>query len=1297
MAFDAPLSDAQDGLWYAQRMDPQNPIYNTGQYVEIDGPLNAEALAEAVRIAMAESTALTISIVEREDGLRQVEGDPVTLHQVDCRGRPAPEMEAQDRITRDMNTPVDPTRDPLAVQRLFHLGSDRYIWYTRVHHLVIDGYGTALLNKRICDLYASRVEDAPPRTSAFAPYSEVLAAEAEYRESDQWERDRRFWHSEFGDKPAVASLSRGVALTAKTFHRSVVRFPESLPSALRELSEAARVSWPDSLLGLVAAFLERHTGTSEIIPGVPTMNRMGTPSARVPAMVMNVLPARITIEEDTPLQQWLPALARKLRHARRHGKYRSEQLRRDLGLLGGLRRLHGPLINILPFESPPRLPGCRTRLRVLSTGAVDDLTFTFRAGAAGGGLTLELDSNPILYGEQETAEIAARLQAFLERSLASTRLADVPTLTPDEHRTWVFDVNATEREVEATTLTELIERSMRQHSRAPALSFEGSTMSYGELDRETASLAAYLAEAGVLPGDIVAVSAPRSMELVIALVATLRAGAAYLPIDPDYPRRRIAAMLQSAKPRVSLTTSACRERLPATAPLLALDQRRPFKAPLKRPGISGSDAAYVIYTSGSTGEPKGVVNEHRGIVNRLQWMRAYFSIRAEDRILQKTPATFDVSVWEFFLPLIAGATLEVAPPDAHKDPARLASLIREAGITTIHFVPSMLAVFLAEPAAQGLHVKRVICSGEELSASLRDRFHETLKADLFNLYGPTEAAIDVSSWDASSSDASAPVPIGFPIWNTSLHVLDRRMRPVPPEASGQLYIGGVQVARGYLGRPDLTGERFVPDPFREGDARLYRTGDAAYRRRDGALVFLGRSDAQVKIRGQRVELGEIENAILDSGRVSQVAVVLREDRPGDQRLAAYLISSEEGRRPDPEAIRTFLASRLPDFMIPAAFMELERLPLTHNGKLDLSALPRPNAPVSSGRPPLSDSEKHLAELFSQVLGLEEIGVEDDFFDLGGHSLLAARLMAQVREHWGADHGLGVLFANPSVARMARLLEAGHTQDNASGLDLLIPLSATEEAKHPGLFCIHPAGGIAWCYAGLARALGAACLVYGVQARGLKPEPLPSTLEAMAAGYVDEILRVQPDGPYHLLGWSVGGIIAHVMAVRFQSLGVPVGVLALLDAYPSDCWREEPEPDESTALKALLHIAGQDPDSVDVALTREAVASFLRHVGHPLGELSDETLSGVLRVVENNSRLVREHHHQRFRGDLIHFRATLEHVGNDLSPQQWSPYVDGRIAVHDQPFRHAHLTGPEAVRRIAAVLKPAFKESEIMNP
>jgi len=1270
----APLTEAQSGLWYAQQIDPSNPIFNTGQYLLFSGDLDVVAFQAAADRMAEEADALALRFSGADDRIAQTVDARLRprLEIVDMSAAPEPLAAAQAAMRRDMETPVAVTQGPLARQTLYILGRDaagvrRFAWYLRVHHLAADGYGISLLTRRVAELY-----NRPGGGRPLAPLDAVFAEDAAYRAAPARDADARYWRAALAAMGEVAGLAPGRAMTARYCHRFDTHVAPRALGALQELARAGGTNWADALTAIVAAYCGRIADAPEAVIGVPFMGRMGSATARVPAMVMNILPLRVPRNEEAAMAAFVAEVAKGLAVARRHGRYRSEQMRRDLGRLGAQRRLYGALVNVLPFDRVPDFSGLTAEAHILGTGPVDDITFTFR-GDALQRLTLEVEANPELYTAEETRRHGLRLAAFIAAAAAAQRLADVPTATEEEAAREITFFNDTAHPVPDTTLTALIESGLRRDPAAPALIFDGVTVSHDALDRQSAALAAQLRAKGAGAGSIVAVALPRSIELVVALVGILRAGAAYLPLDPEHPEKRLTAIVESAQPLAVIAPPGQKALFGARF----FEPRTATDTALVPP--SPGDAAYVIYTSGSTGAPKGVVIEHRAIVNRLLWMQAQYAIGPHDVFLQKTPATFDVSVWEFFLPLIAGATLVVAPPGAHREPPMLARLIRAHGVTTLHFVPSMLAAFLDEPSAKGLSVTRVFCSGEELPAALRDRFHRTLKAELHNLYGPTEAAVDVSYWAAGPDDDSQPVPIGHPVWNTSLLILDSALSPVPPGVTGRLYLGGVQLARGYLGRPDLTAERFIPDPFHPG-ARLYDTGDLARRRLDGAVVFLGRADHQVKIRGLRIELGEIEAAIADSGLTRAAAVIVREDRADDKRLVAYVVPAS-GYAAD--ALRAHLAATLPSYMIPGAFVALEQLPVTANGKLDRARLPAPAMATRSGRAVQTATEIAIAHLFREVLGLErEVGAEEDFFELGGDSLLAVRLTLRMNETLGRDPGLGALFEHPTVAGLAGLMDGSGDADD--GLGPVIALARAETRRAP-LFMMHPAGGLCWGYRGLAHALEPPRKVYGLQSPSLNlAQPIPESISALAAGYAARILQIAPEGPYHLAGWSVGGIIAQEVAIVLRERGHEMGLVALLDAYPADCWRAEPEPDETAALQALLTIAGFDPARHPDLTSREKIVDFLRDSDSPLGNLPRQAIDGVIRTVLSTNRLVRGHYHRRYDGTLTHVRAGLDHQGRNLTAALWAPYA-AAIDSLEVPFLHAQLTGPAATAAIAPLL------------
>ena len=1299
----APLTEAQEGLWYAQRLDPANPIFNPAHCTTLRSPLDVPRFIRAVEQALAEAQSLSLHFAEGPEGPMQAL-DPARSPRLEVRDlRDEPQDRAQDKawtwIRADLNRPVDPLRDPLSRQVLFLCGPSLTLWYQRVHHLAADGYGMALVEGRAIRLYAAPDQDAP-----LAPLAPVWAEDQAWRGSEARVRAREFWRAHCEGHMPAASLTARAALSAATCLRREQDAPPALVRTLQALEAATEVSWPDILTILGAAYVARHLGPADCVVGVPAMGRLGSRSARAVATAMNVVPWVCALDETAPLADLLTQAARALRGLRRHSRYRAEHLRRDLALPGGQPRLHGPILNVLPFDAPYAAAGLDASQAVLCTGPVEDLTISFRAAPDGGGLRIEIEANPDLYTEGQAQAHLDRLTAFLATALSAPRLADAPTLTPAEHERWALAPNRTDHPAPEGTLWSRIHAQLRAHPECIGLqdaAEDARAWRYADIDAWTSAAARRLRAAGARPGARVAVALPRSAERVLCLLAILRSGAAYLPLDPQQPAARLRQILGDAQACALIGPAALCQGL-ATRPLSvadlaaadALDSRPASAAPQLE--AAPEDPAYVIYTSGSTGMPKGVIVSHAAIVNRLEWMREHYAVGPDDRILQKTPATFDVSVWELFLPFLSGARLMVAPPGSHRDPAWLCRLIRTHAVNVLHFVPSMLAAILEEPAAQGLRARLVFCSGEALPAALRDRFHRAIRAELHNLYGPTEAAVDVSWWNAGANDDSQPIPIGWPVWNTRLHVLDALLRPVPPGTPGQLYLGGRQLAIGYLGRPDLTAERFIPAPAGLPDDRLYATSDLAARREDGAVIYLGRLDHQVKLRGQRIELGEIEAVLAARPDIAQAAVLAREDQPGHALLAAYLVA-EAGHAPDADDLAAHAAALLPDYMVPSAWIFLPALPVTANGKLDRKALPIPEQTRrKAGQPLRTATERLVAREIQTVLELPDTpDADDDFFALGGHSLLAARLALRLRDAH-KDVSLGTVFQYPTIARLAAHLD--ELADNPApavqaGFGPVVTLR--EAPGRPALFCIHPAGGLSWCYGALARALATPRTVHGIQAPALALDgsaPFAS-LADMAGCYADLLQSLQAEGPYHLAGWSVGGILAHAVAAELQRRGQAVGAVALLDAYPCESWRDRPEPAPEDLYKALLHIAGADPQALSPEqMNRAGVIAFLRAGNHPLGELSDARLDAVFDTVGQTNRLVRGHRHAPYAGEVLHFQAVLEQDSAGLDPQAWLPHV-GALRPYVIPATHAALPGADAAARIAPILEDSLAAAD----
>lgn len=746
-------------------------------------------------------------------------------------------------------------------------------------------------------------------------------------------------------------------------------------------------------------------------------------------------------------------------------------------------------------------------------------------------------------------QILTALESSNEKSLKSLSILPVEEqqllLTRWNDTVSSYDLNE--------PLHRLIEKQVAKKTDAVALEFEGKELTYSGLDEKANQLARYLRKRGITRESLVGVYAERSLDLVISLLAILKSGGAYVPLDPSYPAERLAHMLDDANVSLILTQEHLAGHLPTTdTPYYCVDNNEAHQhesVEVLKSVSASTNLAYVIFTSGSTGRPKGAMNEHRGICNRLLWMQEAFRLGSGDTVLQKTPFSFDVSVWEFFWPLMTGARLTIARPEGHKDPVYLIEKIQQENVTTLHFVPSMLRVFLeCNGVERCASIRRVICSGEALSHELQERFYECFpNAELHNLYGPTEAAVDVSHWACQKHDMRLTVPIGRPIANTQLYILNEDRNLAPAGVEGELYIGGVQVGRGYIGRQDLTTERFVKDPFSKDEgARLYRTGDLARYLPDGNIEYLGRQDFQVKIRGQRIELGEIEAVLDKQDGIAQSVVVLKESVSSDQVLVAYVVAEDFSEN----QVKKSLLQHLPKHMVPMVYVVLRDLPLTSSGKVDRKALPEPNFSRSSSSDeasdvPRNDLEICLASIWRKVLGVDRIGINDNFFDLGGHSLNLIKLVVEMRQAAGIEVDIGSIYRYPTIAALVASIEKGGVPQSS----VIVPLQA--DGSGIPVFCISGVN----IYKEFAQSLGTEQAVYGVYVSEEK-EVIDDVLqgrtpkvqtEQLIDAYCAAIMRYNSNAPCRLAGISFGGILAVKLAYKLSKLGVKVDLVILFDS------------------------------------------------------------------------------------------------------------------------------------------------------
>ncbi|MFC4376416.1 amino acid adenylation domain-containing protein [Nocardia halotolerans] len=1126
------LSPGQTALWYAQRIRPDIPL-TIAHYVELHGDLDPGRLLYAIERFGAETQVGNVRVREI-DGVPQQQVDPSWRPgwaRIDLRGEPDPRAAALRWMTEHASTPIDMDHEPLTINVVLRIGDRVWFWYERGHHIVIDGYGAMNALARTAEIYTAIGEQREPSASRAAALVDLYADESRYRESSRFRADREYWMQQLdgvGEPMTLSSVTAAGDTTDPGRHRASAVLDPDLDTLLADAIATHGSANSALIVAALAAYVRSVTGNPDVVLSLPVSARTTVALRRSAGVVSNVVPLRVRFDERTTVADVVRQTELQITGALRHQRYRSDDIRRDCGYSRDARGFFGPMVNIMLFHDELNFGDITGRLHVLATGPVEDLSVNIYNGD-GGRIQLDFEANPRLYGEVEVAAHHDRYLDFLARFLAAEPATPAHTLTAitaAEHTRVLRDWNATEMPVPVATLTSLFTDQVRRTPHALALEFGSHALSYAELDRRVNQLARELVARGAGPETTVGLCLHRSVDLVVGMYAVLATGAAYLPLDPEHPIDRIEAVVAQARPVCVLTAARDALRLPGNVMRVDLDtldvtgrDTTPLTDADRPAPLRPEQLAYVIFTSGSTGKPKGVGITHAAIVNRLRWMQAEYPLDQTDAVLQKTPATFDVSVWEFFWPLQVGARLVVAAPDGHRDPGYLARIIAEKSVTTAHFVPSMLSLFVTDPGVRGgASLRRVFCSGEALPGALVTDFHAALHGpaggpELHNLYGPTEAAVDVTYWPCPR--AVSTVPIGSPVWNTQTYVLDPELRPVPPGVVGELYLAGAQLARGYLGRPDLTADRFVANPFTRGQ-RMYRTGDLArWQIDDGVLEYLGRTDFQVKVRGLRIELGEIESALLAQDGIARAVCVARRGRTGDDDLFAYVVAAPGAAVPDTAALLARLRRALPSYMVPSALVVLDELPLSANGKVDRRALPEPAAEVrvsTGAAAPQTELECALAEIFTEVLALDAttIGVEDNFFDLGGNSLVAARAVARINTTLEANLTIRELFETSTIAALAAYLATHRTE---ASTPKLVPVARPERVP------LSLAQQRLWILNRFAEHAAAYNMPLALRLTG------QLDLTALRAGLLDvldrhESLRTSfpdgPDGPYQLI-------------------------------------------------------------------------------------------------------------------------------------------------------------------------------------
>ncbi|MFF4444243.1 amino acid adenylation domain-containing protein [Streptomyces sp. NPDC001502] len=1309
-----PLAPLQEGLYFHSVYDDRAlDVYLMQNFVELLHAVDGPALRAAFDALLRRHPNLRSGFWhEGLDGPVQVVPGEWELpwREIDLShlGRAAQDEALREFSLADAAARFDLAAPPLLRVALIRFSAERWMLCVTQHHILTDGWSESLFFEELFALYGhgGSADVLPPVT----PYRDYLR----WLSAVDREAAGQAWRSHLSGLDQATLVARAdpnrQPVTAEVVDLSL---DEATSDRLRSFARGCGVTLNTVLSTAWAMALAGMTGRDDVVFGATVSGRPADLAGvdQMIGMFMNTLPFRVALRPDEPLRELL---------VRVQGEHAALLPHHYVGL-GPIQQLTGlgQLFDTLyVFRNTPLNDAAReeavTAHAIGWTHSVDGTHYPLTlAVTPGPALELSLGYRPDLYDEATARNLAGRLALLVEQLAdgGAVPVGRLVTLDAVERAELLATGDDMGHAVPDTTVIDLFAEQAARTPGETALVFEDQRLSYAELDSRADRLARALVARGAGPEAVVALGLPRSADFVVALFAVLKTGAAYLPLDLDHPVDRLGAMVADAAALCLVTTAPVTDRLPVVegVPALLLDDPAVLAelaalpdGPLAESELTGvrdgRHPAYIIYTSGSTGRPKGVVVPYSGLTNMLLNHRERIFAPAvalaggrRMKVAHTVSFAFDMS-WEEFFWLVDGHEVHVIGEELRLDPAALTAHYDRVGIDVVNVTPSY-GLQLVEAGLLDADRHRptlFLLGGEAVPDGLWELLKGTEGTMGYNLYGPTEYTINALGADVDDSVSSC---VGRPIHNTRAYVLDSALRPVPAGVAGELYLAGAGLARGYFGRPSLTAERFVADPFGEPGTLMYRTGDLVRWRGDAQIDYLGRADDQVKIRGFRIELGEVESAVAAEPGVAAAAVVVHTGPSGVKRLVAYTVASA-AQAPEPAALRARLSAALPEYMVPSAFVELSALPLTVNGKVDRAALPAPGfGDAGGGRAPKDAREELLCAIFADVLGLERVGAEDNFFELGGHSLLAMRLVGRIRAELGTPVQVGAVMAAPTVADLAARIGSDARRD---ALRVLMPLR--ERGTAAPLFCFHPASGFAWQYTGLLRHLDADRPVYGLQSPGLAGvQPEVADVAALAELYLEEIRTVQPEGPYHFLGYSFGGTVAQTLAALLQERGEEVAFLGLLDAYPPEIedwsyidapdWRERLEREESGFL---LSVAGLDQPRGDAPVDRAEAVGAIRDSQGLLAGFDEALLGAIVDTNVHCVRLLSRSRTRRYRGDVLFFTASRSTPAEEAPGLVWPAYLDdGRIEEHVLDCSHDDLMSPGVLAEIGPVLARAL--------
>lgn len=1267
-----PLLGAQRDVWFGHLLDNSKCAYNMGLYTEIAGELDLPTLKKAAAHVVNLTDALRLRFHAADNDLWQdvLKSHHYVLPVVDVTCAADPRAAGIALIDQDLRTPFHLAEEAPFRWLVIKIGDSRWLWGQIYHHIALDGQSAWIVSNRVAETYSALREGATPPKYPVGGIAVLTGEEASYRTSSRFLKDRQYWKASLDSSEKMMSWSyrSGHASVAGSPVREICHLSAPLTEKVRNLAQSAGLRSEHLVIAAVAIIQSAYQGQQDVVLGAQLLGRLASSARAFPAMVSNEGHLRLTVDPELKCEALTKEISRQMRLALRHQSYRYEDLRHDIALLPGEPDHFSLCVNIMPVDSDLQFHGVTSASHYLAYGPVRDLSLTLFDNKRLERLRLDLDGNTSLYQPPDLKKHLSQIVSVIDQIATATVPVGAITLVDDTGEQKMGPLKAG---AQSKTLPDVLAaRAKVSPTKIAAICGEKS-FTYDELEKRSNRLSRYLVHRGLGPESIVAMGLERSFEMLVATLAVLKAGAACLPLDPHYPVDRLGYMLVDSGADVLLTQQRgadmfAAHRIPTIVlgefevenalatfdpgPLMQRDRIAP---------LHPQNVAFLLYTSGSTGQPKGVGLTHQNLTNKLLDQLCLWNVGRSSQFAFSSSINFDPSIHQMLLPLAAGGTCVILSSAEVRDSDQFMQAIAKAAVTHLDVVPAFASVIADHARTGELCLEVFILGGEVLPAQLLQKLRSRLpNCRFFNMYGPTETSVDATAFEVAAEFPDSPVPIGRALRNYSVYILDPCLRPLPEGVAGEIYIAGAGVARGYWRRARLTAERFLPCPFGSPGERMYRTGDRGYRNATGDIIFCGRYDDQIKLRGARIELAEIETALLGQDGVERAAVVV-EYNGADSRLTAY-VSTASGAELRGRDLRKMLATSLPDFMIPSTIAVLETMPLLPNGKLDRKSLSNVQPDVVSNYvEPDTDLEGRICSVFRSLTGVKQVSALDNFFALGGHSLLVMRLVSRLRSEHGHGVPLELVFTHPTPRALAAAISARG--------QLALPYDPLVRLRDSGpgapLFCVHPAAGLARVYDRMVDSIDTHIPIYGLQARGIDDGAPPhASIPEMAEAYVEAVRGLQHHGPYHLAGWSFGGVVAHEMAAQLEARGEEVGDLFLIDSYFSNVDFDVVDP--ASAIRSMTGTAytGQGGD-------QEGAGEHL--------------LKRIHTLFVQSSRLIAEHTPHKIRSPIVFFRAK-DNAESDLS-SSLGMVTGGAVEIEETDACHYSLFDLEHAGKIGAAI------------